>query len=265
MMGHVTLLSYATDRWVNSQRLLGETGRQHGADIIRSCGPGDLPADFLQRNAHILAQKRGAGYWLWKPYLILNELRGSAADDFVVYSDSGIAIIADLAPLLAHCRDEGGILLFAVHGQPNFKWTKRDCFALLGCDERKFWECDQYLGSFSVFQRSERALEFVESWLAAAQDERLITDRPNTCGLPNLDGFVDHRHDQSILSLLAAKRGIAAFRDPTQWGNSFKLPGYRVSGESTPDGYGSPFTNSLYGTLLHHHRGALALPPHPAA
>ena len=262
-MGHVTLLSYATGRWVDSQRLLGETGRRHGADIIRACGSGDLAPEFVRQNEAILAQQRGAGYWLWKPYLILNELRRADVDDFVVYSDSGIAIVADLAPLFVHCRNEGGILLFACHEQPNFKWIKRDCFVLLGCDAPGFWERDQYLGSFSVFQRSARALEFVEAWLAAARDERLITDRPNTCGLPNLDGFVDHRHDQAILSLLAARQGIAAFRDPTQWGNSFKLPAYRVPGEAAGEGYGSPCTNSLYGTLLHHHRGALPASPYP--
>jgi hypothetical protein len=43
---------------------------------------------------------------------------------------------------------------------------------------------------------------FVEMWLDACTDARVLTDAPNTCGQPNLPGFVEHRHDQSVLSVL---------------------------------------------------------------
>ncbi len=40
-------------------------------------------------------------------------------------------------------------------------------------------------------------------------------------GLPNYEGFIDNRHDQTVLSLLAKKWGIIPFRDPSQWGNDY--------------------------------------------
>jgi len=36
-------------------------------------------------------------------------------------------------------------------------------------------------------------------------DKRIITDDPNTQGLPNYKGFIDNRHDQTVLSLLIKK------------------------------------------------------------
>jgi hypothetical protein len=39
-------------------------------------------------------------------------------------------------------------------------------------------------------------------WLAYASDPRLITDTDNTLGKQNLPRFREHRHDQSIRSLL---------------------------------------------------------------
>jgi hypothetical protein len=46
----------------------------------------------------------------------------------------------------------------------------------------------------------------------------------NVCGLPNYPGFEDHRHDQSVLSLLARKHGIATRPDVSQWGDGRRSP-----------------------------------------
>ncbi len=51
------------------------------------------------------------------------------------------------------------------------------------------------------------------------KDERLSTDSNNQCGLPNYEGFREHRHDQSIFILLTKKCGLLGFRDPSQYGN----------------------------------------------
>jgi hypothetical protein len=59
----------------------------------------------------------------------------------------------------------------------------------------------------------------MHEFLNYAQDERLLTDMENQLGYPNYEGFHEHRHDQSILSLLSKKYGLMAFRDPSQFGN----------------------------------------------
>jgi hypothetical protein len=65
---------------------------------------------------------------------------------------------------------------------------------------------------------------FVTEWLTYAQDSRAITDDANVLGLPNYPEFHDHRHDQSILSLLAKKWNLTLYPDPSQWGAGAQRP-----------------------------------------
>lgn len=86
----------------------------------------------------------------------------------------------------------------------------------------------------------------------------------NVMGKRNFFGFHFHRHDQSVLSLLAIKHKIVLFRQPTQYGNHYKSGEYRVKGEFNCVNQfknrqvryysSSPFQNSLYSQLLDHHR-----------
>jgi hypothetical protein len=96
----------------------------------------------------------------------------------------------------------------------------------------------------------------VRDWLAYACEDELITDSPNRLGLPNLPGFVDHRHDQSILSLLAAREALELFRHPSQMGNHAKRGELLVVGEPLFRQWGAHgiFENSVYPTLLYRHR-----------
>ena len=95
-------------------------------------------------------------------------------------------------------------------------------------------------------------------------DERVVGDLANTCGKKNYWGFKQHRWDQSILSLLAIKYDIELHRVPTQFGNHYKSPEYRVPNEfnyvnqnqpKQVNFYSSrPYRNSHYYQLLSHHR-----------
>ena len=85
-------------------------------------------------------------------------------------------------------------------------FTKRDAFILMDADSKFFYDPPQADAQFVAFKNTKFAREFVEEWLKYCEDERMLTDMQNTLGKPNFDGFRDHRHDQSILSLLTKKR-----------------------------------------------------------
>ena len=97
-------------------------------------------------------------------------------------------------------------------------YTKRDAFILLDCDKPEYYESVQNLATYVLLKKSNYSCDFVKEWLKYAQDIRLISNNPNTLGKPNYDGFIAHRNDQSILSLLSKKHHIAPFRDPSQYG-----------------------------------------------
>ncbi|HIJ91444.1 MAG: glycosyltransferase [Desulfobulbaceae bacterium] len=257
----IYLVNFATQNFYKAQKKLAKSALRFGVDQCISYNKSLLTkTEFYKQHRSILDQERGAGYWLWKPFIILETLRAAEDDDIVIYSDSGAEIIAPLDPLVNLCQQHGGILLFNVHipngKHTNIMWTKRDCFVLMDADEPRFHNAEQVAGSPQLYQKTPRSLGFLEEWLNYCTDERILTDIQNCCGLDNYAEFKDHRHDQSVLSLLAVRHGLETFRDPSQFGNHLKLPPYRNKGElATGLTYSpTPFTNSPYDTLFHLHR-----------
>jgi hypothetical protein len=55
---------------------------------------------FAKKNKHILDRKRGAGYWLWKPYIIHRELYLAREGDIIVYSDAAVDVIQNIDHLI---------------------------------------------------------------------------------------------------------------------------------------------------------------------
>jgi hypothetical protein len=223
------LINYADRGFRRGQQENEASGLAMGNfDQVISYGRRDLGLWFRWRHRRILRQPRGAGFWLWKPYLVLRTLRRHMRDgDILAYCDSDGLFVNPIDPLVSICLQlrDPQILLFTLEDEHiNCTWTKRDCFHFLGLDEPSFTSAVQVSGAFFICRRSQLAVAFFEEWLEAMQDPRILTDMANVCGLPNYPGFQDHRHDQSVLSLLARKHGIATRPDVSQWGDGRRSP-----------------------------------------
>jgi len=220
------LVSFANERFFRSQRLLVESGKKYFSG--HASYTMDLIDDqFKEKNKHILLQSRGCGFWLWKPYIIINTLNMLKEGDMVFYVDSGNLIINDPKPLIDLCKqEEKGILLFENRdGAPagsiwkNYMWTKYDCFERMGCTETEYINGIQIDGSYVLVQKNKFSIEFFNEYLKWCETDEIITDLPSK--LPNHPEYVDHRHDQSILSIMAIKYNIAIAREPSEWGNNY--------------------------------------------
>jgi len=260
-MTDIHLACYANEHFRQAQMRLSHSALLHGVDKVCEYGPKDLEGtDFWIRHKDILVQSKGAGYYLWKPWVILQVLQQTAPGDFVLYVDSGAEIVADVRPLMDVAKSASGILLFGNHGRPNRFWNKRDCYVLMDCDTIKCHEAEQVNAAFLGFIAGPLAEGFVKEWLSHCTDPRKLTDMPSQCGQPELPGFIENRYDQSVLSLLAFKKGMHRYRDPSQYGNHLKLIHLRVPGEYLQLPYAAPRTDSPYGTLFNHHRETSASP-----
>jgi len=56
--------------------------------------------NFYKNNYKLLDDTRGAGWWLWKPYVILDAIERVEEDDIVVYCDCGDMFSPGLIPYL---------------------------------------------------------------------------------------------------------------------------------------------------------------------
>jgi hypothetical protein len=88
----------------------------------------------------------------------------------------------------------------------------------MGLDSEPYLSQNQLLASYILMRKNDFVINFINEWLNYAKDYRIITDATNECGLPNYPEFVDHRHDQSILSLLGRKYNIKNIPDVSQFG-----------------------------------------------
>lgn len=261
-MSRVVLVSYATRRFLDVRQELEASASRFGIGEVRSYTEEDLVGtEFHNQNLSILSERCGAGYWAWKPYFIHRTLAELDDGDVLLYCDAGSLLTASPQPLLDLARRQPqGLVLFDARPLTNRQFTKRDCFVRMGCDSAEYWNANKLIATLLLVRKCEFAVSFVGEWLHHAQDRAALTDDPNVCGLPDLPGFLQHRHDQAILSVLAAKHRVETYRNPALWGNYLKLPAFRVSDESTPSPYGLvsdikgyaavPQANSPYGTLF---------------
>ena len=170
--------------------------------------PKDIDHDFREKNKYILEKGRGNGYWLWKPYFLYKTLKEKLDyGDYLIYSDAAIMYV-DLAQKLVDFLKEKKLDMY-LHRLPHLErqYTKRDAFILLGVDQPFYAETGQFNAAFQIYRKTKFTEFFLAEYLYYAQDKRIITDDANELGVGNYDDFRDHRHDQSILSLLTKKYG----------------------------------------------------------
>jgi hypothetical protein len=191
-----------------------------GFDDVFSFNLNDLGEDFVNENKFIMTQPRGAGYWMWKPFVIKKALDMINDGDLLMYSDSGILFIRnidEIKTIMDETKEK--LLLFELEDtHPNKRWTKRDCFKLMDLDNEPYLSSNQLLASYLLMRKNDFVMDFINEWLDYSKDYRIITDSTNECGLSNYDEFIDHRHDQSILSLLGRKYNIKNIPDVSQYG-----------------------------------------------
>ncbi|MEM7770053.1 MAG: FkbM family methyltransferase [Cyanobacteria bacterium P01_A01_bin.37] len=215
------LLNYADDRFghkggkfLRNQAKLNESARQQGIDdIVSWTWPKLAATSFYAENQEYLDKNRFENGAVWKPFIVQNLLREIEHGDIIFYYDCGsyeinrpVKILIDLC-----LRNKG--TLFHEWGEKNSKFTKRDAFVYMGCDEPQYHNAVALQNTWFLLQKSALSEKFIDEWLQYNLDERIASYiKPNTCGLPNLMGFVENRGDQSIFSNLAVKYKIKTFR-----------------------------------------------------
>jgi hypothetical protein len=185
---------------------------------------------FRSRNAEILKAERGAGFWIWKPQIILQELKQCNADDIVIYTDAGVEFINN-AQHLVNAMDDF-CMLFG--GQYNHhEWCKCD---VLQPDHigRK-----QLQASAMIFKACPESVEFLNEWLNLCQVPGFIDDSPSV--KPNHPDFSEHRHDQALLTTLQLSQGIKSHYWPANYlEGKFEYPRLDYKDK--------------YPVIFHHHR-----------
>lgn len=191
-----------------------------------------LSLPFQISHSNVLRRRKGAGYWLWKPYIILKTMLTKMNDgDMLIYQDAGSHFVSDAGPLFKLCMAaKHNILSFHLSYQES-QYSKRDAFVLMGMDEPRVYQKGQTqrMANLIVLMKTCKTIQFMMEYLAYTSDARITTDDKNVMGLPNLPNFKANRHDQTVFSLLSKKWGIEELRNPIKCHHSGCDKGYNYA------------------------------------
>lgn len=180
----------------------------------------DLDTDFKKKYSDILSQNRGGGYWLWKHKIIENLLNEVNDNDIVFYTDAGSSFnyfgqrkFYEYIDILNSSNFDN--LRFEI-GE-NFiekYWTSKEIFNYFNIDlNNNLANTPQLVGGHLFFIKSKDTFDFFNEFKNTITfDPYLITDKYNT---NQINGFIENRHDQSILSLLSKKFGGEILKSQT--------------------------------------------------
>ncbi len=156
---------------------------------------------FIQRN------RRGYGYWIWKSYIIKKTMESMCDGDILLYLDCGCEIGAmhktKLAEYFEHVKTD---LLIGTGTQIEKCWNKQDLLLHLNITEPNHLNSPQRQAGAVLYYVCDKTLEFVNMWYNTCCDYHMIDDTPSIAENPHY--FREHRHDQSVFSLLAKKHNL---------------------------------------------------------
>ncbi|HEY9702184.1 MAG TPA: hypothetical protein V6C58_07045 [Allocoleopsis sp.] len=213
---------------------------------------------FKEFNVDIFKQKRGAGYWLWKPYLINKALHFVKDADILIYSDAGVEFINSVHHIIEKMDED---IFFFGNNWNHVDWCKYP----VAMDINYKWLYDaggyskahgysklkQVQASVIFFKVNDNTRKLVKEWLLWCQMPKFITDEyislsehmRDSTYIDDYPTFQEHRHDQAILTCLQIKYGYKLHYWPATYNNG--AFDYEKIAE---------YQNDNYPIIFHHHR-----------
>jgi hypothetical protein len=198
--------TFGIGRFEHASEILRNQARE--LNLFRKVLKPELDNEFIQQHYQFLQfNPRGFGYYMWKPYIILKSLEECEEGELLLYSDAGCRFGTSINERLSYWIDMlknnfKNILGFTL-GALEFEWTKMDTINAINpniqVDEL------QHLGTIILLINNKFTRNFIKEWYewCIKDNYHYITDAPSR--LQNHINFQEHRHDQSVFSLLLKK------------------------------------------------------------
>lgn len=198
----VYLVSYADggEVYFQNQLALAQSAQGRGVDFVLNYKRSLIDPQFIQANREIMDSKVGAGYWLWKPWVILDAMKRAPENAVIIYMDGGFIIRGSLDPLIKLAQTHPIILSHYTedYGKSVHDIISRDIFDAVNPKHEAYYNVPYRVAGFWVLRNTPVARRFVEAWLKFCSQKDLIMNGKNK--KPNYPDFKSHHHDQSILN-----------------------------------------------------------------
>jgi hypothetical protein len=180
----------------------------------------DLPISIT--SSPLFLNGKGGGYWLWKPYIIQKVMKKIRKGDVIFYIDSGSQIYksSKWTEYFNKLKDYDSIF-FQYKENFNYGWSKNTNY--VDSPKIKYWikksavnhfkhmfdndadwlEKSKLCAGVSFIKKTDNNIELVDEWLNhMLLFPEIVVDPLESEKSHQIDGFGEHRHDQSIISVL---------------------------------------------------------------
>jgi len=197
-------------------------------DGIFACGPQDISEHFYRKNRKILQQSIGAGFWLWKPYIILQALKKVPNNSVIFYCDVDHILTGDLDHYCNLAQAEDIVLFHEEPARTAAECTASGSFLYMNCANTKYFSRKMVLGGYNFWRSNVKAISFVREWLYWCCQEKVLA--PTFVDINNIGDTLSvardpdqtqygsndflHCFDQSVLTILAEKFSIKSHKTP---------------------------------------------------
>lgn len=179
-----------------------------------------LNSDFERQKSNHLFNKvssalRGGGYWIWKPYILLNTLKLLEYGDTLIYCDAGSTIVDNqkyikkLDSLIIEIENSKLGVLGCRNTFIEKDWTKGDIFQYFDSyNDVSVTHSRQFsAGRLHIAKKCNHSLNIYSTWWETAIKRPDLFD-DSSSETPNFSGFKENRHDASVWSLICKKFGV---------------------------------------------------------
>ena len=187
-------------------KLFSKISVYHKKSLLKICSEIEIQ--------HIDKYKRGFGLWFWKPKIITEFLLQNPEIDIVVYLDAGCEINFNINSRLkfeAYIRELYQFDAIAFQMELIEKnWSHKELTSFLN-SSREDLASGQLVGGAHLMAR-DFAIQFCGKWTRIISNDNFKMLIDPTSNLQD-EGFREHRHDQSIFSLLLKREGNVSLHD----------------------------------------------------
>lgn len=209
------------------KRIVKESHRICVFDEVLHFSEKDLP-EYIKTSV-LFSSTKGGGYWLWKPFIIQKVLERAQQDDIVIYSDAGnilfksekwneyIRILKNYDSVFFQYSDNMDYLWsknnINLNDSPKLKyWIKKsavDHFQNLFSNDGQWLEKNKLVAGFFLLKKTQSTVKLIDEWLKTMLFfPFIVTDLFEIEKKEQIEGFSEHRHDQSIISVLVRYYGL---------------------------------------------------------
>lgn len=222
----IRFATYGDERYAGARERIGQEARgSRWFNAVSVYTPETLTPEYKASPFWDMRDKRGGGYWAWKFDVLRQELKACDGDGIVVYADAGCTLNPRarkrfLEYVSMVCSQRPGIVSFEMQGLAEEKWTTEEVFTALGVGrtshrDKAIRESGQLLATVLIIRNGPIERGFIEEcWNLVKSRPSLITDDHNDS--QDL-GFEDHRHDQSVMSVVRKLRGPGVVIPDETW------------------------------------------------